>query len=274
MELMALLLQAIQYIKGELMMLFDTHAHLNAADFTDDLEEVIERAGNVGVSDIVVVGFDRPTIERTMELVEKYDHIYGCIGWHPVDAVDCTEEDLQWIEQLCKHPKIVAYGEIGLDYHWDKSPKDVQQRLFREQIRLAKKLRLPIAIHTRDAMEDTVTILKEEHAEEVGGIMHCFSGSVETARECMKMNFYISLGGPVTFKNAKRPKAVAKEVPLDRILIETDCPYLAPHPYRGKRNEPAYVKLVAEQIADIKGVPFKELAEATTKNAKLLFGIE
>ncbi|KIO64356.1 hypothetical protein B4166_0033 [Caldibacillus thermoamylovorans] len=274
MELMALLLQAIQYIKGELTMLFDTHAHLNAADFTDDLEEVIERAGNVGVSDIVVVGFDRPTIERTMELVEKYDHIYGCIGWHPVDAVDCTEEDLQWIEQLCKHPKIVAYGEIGLDYHWDKSPKDVQQRLFREQIRLAKKLRLPIAIHTRDAMEDTVTILKEEHAEEVGGIMHCFSGSVETARECMKMNFYISLGGPVTFKNAKRPKAVAKEVPLDRILIETDCPYLAPHPYRGKRNEPAYVKLVAEQIADIKGVPFKELAEATTKNAKLLFGIE
>jgi TatD DNase family protein len=274
MELMALLLQAIQYIKGELMMLFDTHAHLNADDYRDDLEEVIERAGNAGVSDIVVVGFDRPTIERTMELVEKYDHIYGCIGWHPVDAVDCTEEDLQWIEQLCKHPKIVAYGEIGLDYHWDKSPKDVQQRLFREQIRLAKKLRLPIAIHTRDAMEDTVTILKEEHAEEVGGIMHCFSGSVETARECMKMNFYISLGGPVTFKNAKRPKAVAKEVPLDRILIETDCPYLAPHPYRGKRNEPAYVKLVAEQIADIKGVPFKELAEATTKNAKLLFGIE
>ncbi len=274
MELMALLLQAIKYIKGELMMLFDTHAHLNADDYNDDLEEVIERAGNAGVSDIVVVGFDRPTIERTMELVEKYDHIYGCIGWHPVDAVDCTEEDLQWIEQLCKHPKIVAYGEIGLDYHWDKSPKDVQQRLFREQIRLAKKLRLPIAIHTRDAMEDTVTILKEEHAEEVGGIMHCFSGSVETARECMKMNFYISLGGPVTFKNAKRPKAVAKEVPLDRILIETDCPYLAPHPYRGKRNEPAYVKLVAEQIADIKGVPFKELAEATTKNAKLLFGIE
>lgn len=256
------------------MMLFDTHAHLNADDYRDDLEEVIERAGNAGVSDIVVVGFDRPTIERTMELVEKYDHIYGCIGWHPVDAVDCTEEDLQWIEQLCKHPKIVAYGEIGLDYHWDKSPKDIQQRLFREQIRLAKKLRLPIAIHTRDAMEDTVTILKEEHAEEVGGIMHCFSGSVETARECMKMNFYISLGGPVTFKNAKRPKAVAKEVPLDRILIETDCPYLAPHPYRGKRNEPAYVKLVAEQIADIKGVPFKELAEATTKNAKLLFGIE
>lgn len=274
MELLAFLLQAIQYIKGELMMLFDTHAHLNADDYRDDLEEVIERAGNVGVSNIVVVGFDRPTIERTMELVEKYDHIYGCIGWHPVDAVDCTEEDLQWIEQLCKHPKVVAYGEIGLDYHWDKSPKDIQQRLFRKQIRLAKKLRLPIVIHTRDAMEDTVTILKEEHAEEVGGIMHCFSGSVETARECMKMNFYISLGGPVTFKNARRPKAVAKEVPLDRILIETDCPYLAPHPYRGKRNEPAYVKLVAEQIADIKGVSFKELAEATTKNAKLLFGIE
>jgi len=274
MELLAYLLLTTQYIKGELTMLFDTHAHLNADDFRDDLEEVIERANNVGVSDIVVVGFDHPTIERTMELVEKYDHIYGCIGWHPVDAIDCTEEELQWIEQLCKHPKIVAYGEIGLDYHWDKSPKDIQQKLFRKQIRLAKKLRLPIAIHTRDAMEDTMTILKEEHAEEVGGIMHCFSGSVETAKECIKMNFYISLGGPVTFKNAKRPKAVAKEVPLDRILIETDCPYLTPHPYRGTRNEPAYVKLVAEQIADLKGISYEELAEVTTKNAKLVFGIE
>jgi len=274
MELLAYLLLTTQYIKGELTMLFDTHAHLNADDFRDDLEEVIERANNVGVSDIIVVGFDHPTIERTMELVEKYDHIYGCIGWHPLDAIDCTEEELQWIEQLCKHPKIVAYGEIGLDYHWDKSPKDIQQKLFRKQIRLAKKLRLPIAIHTRDAMEDTMTILKEEHAEEVGGIMHCFSGSVETAKECIKMNFYISLGGPVTFKNAKRPKAVAKEVPLDRILIETDCPYLTPHPYRGTRNEPAYVKLVAEQIADLKGISYEELAEATTKNAKFVFGIE
>lgn len=255
-------------------MLFDTHAHLNADDYKDDLEEVIKRAKDAGVSNIVVVGFDRKTIEKTMELVEKYDYIYGCIGWHPVDAIDCTEEDLRWIEYLCAHPKIVAFGEIGLDYHWDKSPRDIQQRLFRRQIQLAKKVKLPIMIHTRDAIEDTIKILQEEHAEEVGGIMHCFSGSVETAKQCLKMNFYISLGGPVTFKNARKPKEVAKEIPLNRLLIETDCPYLAPHPFRGKRNEPAYVKLIAEHIATIKEISFEELATATTKNAKTLFGIE
>jgi TatD DNase family protein len=255
-------------------MLFDTHAHLNAADFADDLEETIQRAKNAGVESIVVVGFDRPTIKRTMELVEQYDFIYGCIGWHPVDAIDCTQEDLQWIEELTKHPKIVAIGETGLDYHWDKSPKEVQHEIFRKQIRLAKKLKLPIVIHNRDATEDCVRILKEEHAEEVGGIMHCFSGSVEVAKECVDMNFYISLGGPVTFKNARKPKEVAKEIPLDRLLIETDCPYLAPHPNRGKRNEPAYVKLVAEQIAELKELTYEEVAEATYKNAKKVYGID
>jgi TatD DNase family protein len=255
-------------------MLFDTHAHLNADDFKDDLALVLERASSAGVSNMVVVGFDRPTIQRAMELIDMYDHIYGCIGWHPVDAIDCTEQDLLWIEKLCRHPKIVAIGEIGLDYHWDKSSKEIQQILFRKQIRMAKKLGLPIVIHTRDAMEDTLTILKEEHAEEIGGVMHCFSGSVETAKECLKMNFYISLGGPVTFKNARRPKEVAKEIPLEKLLIETDCPYLTPHPYRGKRNEPAYVKLVAEQIAELREISFEELAEATTRNAKILFGID
>lgn len=255
-------------------MLFDTHTHLNAYQFNDDLDEVINRAKENGVTNMVVVGFDRPTIEKAMELIDKYPHIYGCIGWHPVDAIDCTEQDLKWIEELSQHPKVVALGEMGLDYHWDKSPKDVQKELFRKQIRLAKKLKMPIVIHNREATEDIVTILKEEKAEEVGGIMHCFSGSMETAMECIKMNFYISLGGPVTFKNAKKPKEVAKEVPLNRLLIETDCPYLTPHPYRGKRNEPAYVKLVAEEIASIKGISFEELAEITTENAKTVFNIK
>jgi TatD DNase family protein len=254
-------------------MLFDTHAHLNATDYAEDVEEVIERAKEAGVSNIVVVGFDRPTIKKAMELVDKYDHLYGCIGWHPVDAIDCTDEDLQWIEELCKHPKIVAVGETGLDYHWDKSPKEIQHEVFRKQIRLAKKLNMPIMIHNREATDDVLTILKEEHAEEVGGIMHCFSGSVETAKEALKLNFYISLGGPVTFKNAKKPKEVAKVVPLEKLLIETDCPYLAPHPFRGKRNEPAYVRLVAEQIAELKEISLEELAEATTRNAKKIFGI-
>ncbi|AGX02088.1 MULTISPECIES: TatD family hydrolase [Bacillaceae] len=254
-------------------MLFDTHVHLNAEQFEEDLEEVIGRAQAEGVSHMVVVGFDRPTITKAMELAEAYDFIFACVGWHPVDAIDMTDEDLAWIEELAAHPKVVAIGEMGLDYHWDKSPKDVQKDVFRRQIRLAKKVKLPIVIHNRDATADVVEILREEGAGEVGGIMHCYSGSVEVAKECLDMNFYISLGGPVTFKNAKKPKEVAEAVPLEKLLIETDCPYLAPHPYRGKRNEPAYVKLVAEQIAELKGLAFKEVAEATTENAKRLFGI-
>ncbi|HJV30765.1 MAG TPA: TatD family hydrolase [Bacillales bacterium] len=254
-------------------MLFDTHAHLNAEQYNEDLEEVIARAKDEGVATMVVVGFDRPTIQRAIELADQYDFIYASVGWHPVDAIDMTEEDLKWIEELSSHPKVVALGEMGLDYYWDKSPKDIQQEVFRKQIRLAKKVKLPIIIHNREATSDIIEILKEEGAEEVGGIMHCFSGSPEIAKECVKMNFYISLGGPVTFKNAKKPKEVAAEIPLDKLLIETDCPYLTPHPFRGKRNEPSYVKLVAEEIAHIKGVTFEEIAEATTKNAKKLFDI-
>lgn len=253
------------------MMLFDTHAHLNAEQFDTDLEEVIARAKAEKVERIVVVGFDKPTITRAMELIEEYDFIYAAIGWHPVDAIDMTEEDLLWIKELSAHEKVVAIGEMGLDYHWDKSPKDIQKEVFRKQIALAKEVNLPIIIHNRDATEDVVTILKEEGAEEVGGIMHCFTGSAEVARQCMDMNFYISFGGPVTFKNAKKPKEVAKEIPNDRLLIETDCPFLTPHPFRGKRNEPSYVKYVAEQLAELKGLTYEEIASITTENAKRLF---
>lgn len=254
-------------------MLFDTHAHLNATQFNEDVEQVIERARAEGVSHIVVVGFDRPTIQRAMELAEQYSFIYAAVGWHPVDAIHMTDEDLIMIERLAAHPKVVALGEMGLDYHWDQSPKEVQKEVFRKQIRLAKKVKLPIVIHNRDATADIVHILQEEHAGEVGGVMHCFSGSIEVARQCIDMNFYISFGGPVTFKNAKKPKEVAKEIPLDRLLIETDCPYLTPHPFRGKRNEPSYVKYVAEAIAELKGISFEEVAQKTSDNAKRLFGI-
>ncbi|KAA6443746.1 TatD family hydrolase [Bacillus swezeyi] len=254
-------------------MLFDTHAHLNAEQFNDDLEDVIARAKEEKVEHIVVVGFDRPTITRAMELIEEYDFIYAAIGWHPVDAIDMTDEDLAWIKDLSSHEKVVAIGEMGLDYHWDKSPKDIQKDVFRKQIALAKEVNLPIVIHNRDATEDVVAILREEGAEEVGGIMHCFTGSAEIAKDCINMNFYLSFGGPVTFKNAKKPKEVVKQIPNDRILIETDCPFLTPHPYRGKRNEPSYVKLVAEQIAELKGLTYEEVAVMTTENAKKLFGI-
>lgn len=255
-------------------MFIDTHVHLNADQYEEDLQEVIDRALEAKVERMVVIGFDRKTIERTMQLIEQYDFVYGVIGWHPVDAIDCTQQDLEWIEQLASHPKIVGIGETGLDYYWDKSPKDVQQELFRKQIQLAQKINLPIVIHNRHATGDVVQILREENAASVGGVMHCFSGSVETARECIAMNFMISLGGPVTFKNARLPKEVATEIALEHLMIETDAPYLAPHPHRGKRNEPAFVPLVAEEIARLKGLTIEEIAQATTANAKNFFGID
>ncbi|WP_341962985.1 TatD family hydrolase [Planococcus maritimus] len=252
-------------------MYIDTHVHLNVDQYDEDLQEVIDRALNSKVEKMVVIGFDRKTIKRAIELAEHYDFIYAVVGWHPVDAIDCTDEDLEWIEQLAAHDKVVGIGETGLDYHWDKSPRDIQQQVFRKQIQLAKRVDLPIIIHNREATEDVLTILREEDAQQVGGVMHCFGGSVETAQESIKMNFMISLGGPVTFKNAKKPKEVAAEIPLEHLMIETDAPYLAPHPYRGKRNEPSYVTLVAEEIARLKELPVETVAEATTKNAERFY---
>ncbi|MBN2981211.1 MULTISPECIES: TatD family hydrolase [Cohnella] len=253
-------------------MLFDTHAHLDSPKFDSDREEVIARAREAGVETIVNIGFNRETIPTTMALAENYPFIYAAVGWHPTDAIDMKfEDDLAWIERLCAHPKVVAIGEIGLDYYWDTSPKDVQHAVFREQIRLAKRLRKPIVIHNRDAHEDVVRLLREEGASEVGGIMHCFSGSWETAKKCLDMNFYISFGGPVTFKNARVPKEVLANVPDDRFLIETDAPYLTPHPYRGKRNESAYVRFVAEAAAEIKGKSVEEIANLTTENGLACF---
>lgn len=255
-------------------MLFDTHVHLNARQFMEDREEVIQSAFDAGVKYMVVVGFDHETIPLAIEIAEQYDSIYAAIGWHPVDAIDMTDEDFKWIEELCSHPKVVALGEMGLDYHWDKSPKDVQKDVFRKQINLAKKVNMPIIIHNREATEDIIKILKEENAKEVGGIMHCYNDSVKYVQDCLDMNFYMSFGGTVTFKNAPLPQEAVLEVPDNRLLIETDAPFLAPHPNRGKRNEPAYVKLVAERIADLRGVSYEEISSMTTQNAFDFFGID
>lgn len=254
-------------------MLFDTHTHLDSKDFDEDRQEIIQNAYDSGVTRMVNVGFDRETIPTTMKLVEEYDFIYAAVGWHPVEAITMQPGDLEWIASLCSHEKVVAIGEIGLDYHWDKSPKDVQHRVLREQIGLARDIHMPIVIHNRDAHEDIVRILREEKASEVGGIMHSFSGSWETAKMCLDMGFHLSFGGPITFKNAKQPKEVLKQVPMDRLLLETDSPYLTPHPYRGKRNNSGYVRLVAEAAAELKGVSLEEISEITTKNALALFGI-
>ncbi len=254
-------------------MLTDTHSHMDHASFEGERDELLERARNSGVSRLINIGFNRETIPTTLRLAESCGWIDAVVGWHPQDAVHMKADDLDWIEQLARtHPKVVALGEMGLDYYWDTSPKDVQQRVFREQIRLARKLGKPIVIHNREAHADIVAILREEKAYDVGGVMHCFSGSWEIAKQCLDMNFYISFGGPITFKNAKQPKEVLANVPLDRLLIETDAPFLTPHPYRGKRNETSFVKLVAEAAADIKGLSFEEMASVTTANAEALFG--
>lgn len=255
------------------MKLFDTHAHLDAETFADDREQVLERAKLAGVSHIINVGFNRETIPTTIALAERYDWIYAAVGWHPQDAKDMLPGDLEWLATLLQHPKVMALGEIGLDYYWDTSPKEVQNRIFCEQIELARTVGKPLIIHNRDAHQDVVDTLRAQHARDVGGVMHCFSGSWEIARQCLDLNFYISLGGPVTFKNAKTPKEVAAHVPLDRLLIETDAPYLAPHPHRGKRNESAYVHLVAQAIAEIRGMDYAEILHITHENACRLFSI-
>lgn len=254
-------------------MLFDTHTHLNDEKFDDDREEVIRRARENGVSLIMNIGYNRETIRTCMELAEEYSFIYAAVGWHPHDAKDATEEDFALIAKLAEHPKVVALGEMGLDYYWDNSPRDVQAEVFRRQIDLARQVKLPIVIHDRDAHADIVSVLREEKAHEVGGIMHCFSGDWEMAKQCLDMNFYISFGGPLTFKKAEETREVARKVPLERLLIETDAPYLSPEPYRGKRNETAHVRFVAEKLAEIRGLSLEELADITMNNGKNLLKI-
>ncbi|MBF0713156.1 TatD family hydrolase [Gemella sp. GH3] len=255
-------------------MLFDTHAHLNDDAFKDDLEETIQRAKDNGVKLINVVGFDDKSIKSALEIASKYDEIYLTVGWHPVEAIDFTDEKYEMIKNIAlTNEKVVAIGEIGLDYYWDKSPKDIQKYVFRKMITLAKEVNKPIVIHCRDAVGDVLEILKEENAKEIGGIMHSFSGSVDSMKIALKENFYISLAGPVTYKNAKQPKEVAKACPLDKLLIETDCPYLPPVPFRGKRNETGYVKYVAQEIADLRDMSYEELVKATYTNACKLFKI-
>ncbi|AUG58817.1 MAG TPA: TatD family deoxyribonuclease [Ruminiclostridium sp.] len=254
-------------------MFFDSHAHYDDRRFDNDREEIIKDAFNNGVSYILNASSSRKSVAETVSLANEFEKIYAAVGIHPHDAKDMDEDFLEELKNYAKNPKVVAVGEIGLDYHYDFSPRDTQKFWFKRQINLAKELKLPIIIHDREAHKDVLDIVKSEKAGEVGGVFHCFSGSVEMAREVLNNNFYISLAGPVTFKNARKAAEVAEYVPIDRLLIETDCPYLTPEPYRGKRNYSAYVKYVAEKIAEIKGMELEEVAEKTTANAKKLFKI-
>ncbi len=255
-------------------MLFDTHAHYDDERFSNDRDEVIERAHKSGVKYILNASYDLKSSSESISLSDKYDFIYAAVGIHPHEVGSVDDSVISILEDYAlNNSKVVAIGEIGLDYYYDNSPRELQKYWFARQIRLARKLGLPIIVHNRDAHEDTLNIVREEKAGEVGGVFHCYSGSVEMAKELIKNNFYIAIGGVVTFKNARKVVEVAAFVPDDRLLIETDCPYMTPEPFRGKRNESSYVRLVAEKIAQIRGVSAEYIAQITTENAKRLFNI-
>lgn len=254
-------------------MLIDSHAHLDKEQFDLDREYIIEHLERNGIELLVNVGADMESSIESVKLAQKYHNIYAVVGVHPHSAKDMTSESLDELEKLSKNPKVVAIGEIGLDYHYDNSPRDVQRQAFRDQIKLAKKLDLPIVVHSREADEDTLEILKEEK-DGLRGIMHCFSSDRLMMEEYLDLGFFISLAGPVTFKKTDELKEVAKLVPIEKLLVETDAPYLAPSPYRGKRNEPMYVKYTAALIADLKGMTIEDLSLQTRKNTKEIFAID
>lgn len=255
-------------------MLIDSHAHLNDIKFDKDRDELIRSLKENKVDIVINPGVDVETSEESVKLAEEYDNIYAAVGVHPHEVTDMNEDTIEKLRELAHKDRVVAIGEIGLDYYYDNSPREIQKKWFRSQIKLAKELKLPIIVHDRDAHQDTFDIIKEELDENLTGVLHCYAGSVEMAKQYVEMGFYISFAGPVTFKNAKTPKEVAKEISLDRILIETDSPYLTPEPHRGKRNDSTYVRFIASTIAWLKGISFEKVAEATSDNTKRLFNIE
>lgn len=254
-------------------MLFDTHAHILDEQFDKDRAQVIQNIYD-HMALVVNIGCNLEDSRKAVALSEQYDKIYAAVGLHPNDANDFTPSLWEEICLLAANPRVKGIGETGLDYYWHDAAPEAQKALFYRHIELAKRLQKPLVIHDRDAHGDTLALLKDAHAEEIGGILHSYSGSAEMAKELIKMNFYISLAGPVTFKNANKAVEVAAAVPLDRLLIETDCPYMAPVPFRGKRNEPMLVRYTAEKIAQIRGISYEELVQATYLNGKRVYKIE
>jgi len=255
------------------MKLIDTHCHLNDEQLYQKLDEVISRALQTGVEKMIVIGWDKESSELAIKLAEQYPFIYACVGYHPENLDGVDEKMLYETLSLSSHPKVVGIGEIGLDYHWEKDPqkREIQKEFFIKQIEYANKVGLPISVHNREAFQDTLNILKAH--KPLGGVMHCYAGSVENIQDIINLNMYIGLGGPVTFKNAKTPKEVATELPLERLVLETDSPYLAPHPLRGTVNEPSNIILVADEIANLREMSKKHLLEVVYDNSCKLFNL-
>ena len=254
--------------------IFDTHAHYDDEAFDPDRDELLRGLPENGIEKVVNVGASLASCRRTLELMNRYEHVYGALGVHPSETAELDEEALAWLRQQCQVEKCVAVGEIGLDYYWDEPDREVQKKWFVRQLGLARELKKPVIIHSRDAAKDTVDLMKAERASEIGGVVHCYSYTTETAKQFLDMGFYFGIGGVLTFQNARKLKEAAAYLPLDHIVLETDCPYLAPVPHRGKRNCSLYLKYVVKALADIKGLTEQEIIRATNRNAKELYRLD
>lgn len=254
-------------------MIFDTHAHYDDEVFDEDREEILRTIQTEGVGLVADIGADIESTKKAMELSEKYDFIYAVAGVHPSEVYSLTENDMDWLRSAARHPKVVAIGEIGLDYHYEDTIREVQKKWFIRQLELAKEVGLPVSIHSRDAAQDTLEIMKAAGSSEIGGVIHCFSYGWEMAKIYLDMGFYLGIGGVVTFKNAKKLKEVVKNAPMERLVLETDAPYLTPAPHRGKRNSSHYLKYVAEEIALLRDMEPEEVIRITEENGKRMYHI-
>ena len=254
--------------------IFDTHAHYDDEAFDEDRDALLTELSESGIEAVVNVGASMDSCKRTVALTEKWPFVYGAVGVHPSDTADLTEADMEWLKNAAAAEKIVAIGEIGLDYHWDEPERDHQKKWFIRQLDLAKEVDLPVIIHSRDAAKDTLDIMKAEHSGTTGGVIHCFSYGEEMAREYLNMGYFLGIGGVVTFTNAKKLKEVVKYAPLSQMVLETDCPYLAPVPNRGKRNSSLNLPYVVEMISELKGIPAEQIIEETNRNARRLYRLK
>ena len=255
-------------------MIFETHAHYNDEAFQEDREEIFAQFPGKGIGRVVNIASDLQSIGECLDLAHRYPFVYCALGIHPSDCAPLTDELLEEIRGKLSDPRVVAVGEIGLDYYWDTPDRAIQKHWFEEQLEMARRAGLPVVIHSRDAAQDTMQLMRDHRAEEIGGVVHCYSYSLEMAREFVKMGFYIGIGGVVTFKNARKLKEVAQGIPIDNIVLETDSPYLAPVPFRGKRNSSLYMPYVAEAIAQLKGMSTQEVIDRTEQNALRLYRLD
>lgn len=260
-------------LEMEITMIFETHAHYDDDRFLEDQDALIRSMPEKGIGRIINVGASIESTKTTLELASRYDYVYAAVGVHPSDIAGLNEETFAWLREQTALDKTVAVGEIGLDYYWDKEPsvQEKQRYWFERQMELARETNLPVIIHSRDAAEDTMNLMKRIHAEQIPGVIHCYSYSKEMAQEFIKMGYYIGVGGVVTFKNAKKLKETVEQIPLERILLETDCPYMAPEPHRGERNDSSYIPYVIAKIAELKGITTEEVERVTEQNARTLF---